>query len=385
MAKLFWWELKGFFKRPRNLIVLLLLFLPIIFYIIYGNVNNAKETDAYYLKIYTQNISNYDGQALNENLIYGDTPKLYAYQDISSLLNKTNNYYKQNDSENELATRIEADRAKLQHYEDEGITLSFIDYDATAVENELNKLLYLQENNLQFVYEPTAMNALNFIRQFSISPFYYFLIVTVIYLACDNLYYEQEQGALKTLVTLPISRWKIELVRILAILIGILTSVFLILGLCTLLCLVINGYGISNYPVAYLQAGISSHSVELPIIYEYFHLSTYDAYFLRQLLLVIVALVLLALLASVLLNNSIQAIIAMVIFIFGSDQLFSLLNIPQFSIFKYFDTDAIISGANLSLNNNQITLTFGLIILGLFSLLFLIGSLIIFTKKDLEI
>ena len=99
----------------------------------------------------------------------------------------------------------------------------------------------------------------------------------------------------------------------------------------------------------------------------------------------IVALVLLALLASVLLNNSIQAIIAMVIFIFGSDQLFSLLNIPQFSIFKYFDTDAIISGANLSLNNNQITLTFGLIILGLFSLLFLIGSLIIFTKKDLEI
>ena len=87
----------------------------------------------------------------------------------------------------------------------------------------------------------------------------------------------------------------------------------------------INGYGISNYPFAYLQAGISSRSVELPIIYEYFHLSTYDAYFLRQLLLVIVALVLLALLASVLLNNSIQAIIAMVIFIFGSDQLFSLV------------------------------------------------------------
>lgn len=392
MINLIMIELNKFFKRKKNIITILMLFISISVYI-YANISidsNINKSKVDVTKEEIQSVkSSLDSLTLQYKTL--QTPRLQLLISNSntklSMLQEKLNAQLQNDWKAELLLNLKLDNQLLSNIR-QGLVISGEDTKVIEKRILLNQALY--DKDIMPINEEQSMTSYNFIRLISRDFMPLLSIIIILLLSSDVVSIENDEGTFKFLLIQPISRLKIMLSKIIStsllcilIIFGTLFVFFIILG-------IIKGFGSPNYPVEYYPGSLSyflnnTNKVFNPTLIDIKH---FILLIIPLNIILIIFVTSVGIFISTLIQNSTAAICTSIIAVISiniiSNQAKLFSKLSQYLPLTYSNIARILDGSILILlNNKNITYINGVIILTISTLLFYILSILLFKKKDI--
>lgn len=372
-------ELKKFFLRKKNILVLIL-FALILFLFIFTN-NRIDH------RIQNSEISNCKEDIETTKDMLDDLQSIYQTERVSALkkqIDRVSNMllYKKakydsmlkNDWKNVLESDIQIDKLCLESIYEE---TTFTSDTPEIIKQRIEMNQKLIDGNIIPININYSMTSYNFLR-LSMKEFVpFFLIIIIFLLSADAVSFEFDDNTYKLLLTNAYSRYKVISSKIIATYIACIGSIVIIYSIIFILLGLINGFGSPNYPIS--VTGINSSIIPIRSLI----IKT-----IPFLLLLVLFYITLSILISTILTNSVASMGFAVIMCSA----FSILN-PLFSgaskwlhliPFTYKKVHDVIDGtASLIYSNPKINTSSGFFVLSLYLIVNIMITQVIFQKKDL--
>lgn len=379
MKSLIAFEMKKFIHRKKNFyVILLFVILSIIFISLNLNLEkNVAQSEKTSIEFNIESVKDGLASVKSDLKKYPNNQNLKNmqndYERDLDLLEKMSTSFSKNDVQSYLKYKIESDENLVSDIENNKV-ISGVGINDIKQAIKINTILL--ENNITPINTNLSMEGFNFIRLFLNNPISIILAILIIILSADSVSSEFDSNTYKLLFTQPISKVKILISKIIAtlimvysIILGILTILFLVLGLK-------NGFGNINYPIAFYNGQSATIEIGNLIIYN--------------LILLVVLIAFISILAitisSFTKNNS--SSLATSIIIVVSAYMFSKNgfgnSIAHLNPFVYLDISSVVQGTSSILyDNNYINLQFGILTLGI-SISLLIALITIYFQRGIK-
>lgn len=382
MGKLIAFEFKKLFMQKKGLF-LLALFIVVIGLFIYGSINSVINDQYQKMNQINDEIKTVEIQKMDrpddDTYVYLNK-KGSALQDILDALEKFD-WRGELESRNSL-DRVEEDFLKVQGINDES---SFKQYEDNIKEN--NKWL---DSNIQPVNVTNSIKGPFFIVNLFSKMFPIILVIFFVLTVSDSASKEVEDGTHKIMLIQPIKRTKILAAKFFTAL--TYNFLFLIIGVGPIYLLLNNietfftGAGSMQYPVSYNENCLTCFQEIIPKVtetgvYKELQLIAVGAF------VAVIVLTALAMLISVICNNSASAMVSSVIVMLGfyafSSFVEGLSTVKSFMFFTYNNIPSMIDGSGaLGMNNSFITLGSGFAVAAATTVALIITSLFVYKKRS---
>lgn len=296
--------------------------------------------------------------------------KIYAsYTEELALLNDLKESYIQNDYQKFLKIQIALDENLLKQIENKEAISSA---DPTLLNSEILKNKLLLERNLKPINDDVSIQGFNFIKVILNATIVLIFMMFSLIISSSLISSEYEDNTYKLFFTQPVSKMKILFSKIIAAILFVNISIFLVLLLIFLASSAINGFGASNYPTLFYSASQNA----------YIDILKYDMFALLLLFIILSANCILGICLSTATKNTSASIsIALIIAsaFYGLSTKGFLTKIAAFNPFTYIDISGTLNG-NLSSINPNINFTNGILVNSIFLVIYLSISILLFKK-----
>ena len=382
MSSLIGFEIKKFCNRRKNLLVIILfMILSVTFITLNSRLDSRLEkSEGTSIDLEIQSVEDALIKTKSEIKRLPDNEKLKIinnnYEEDLNLLKKQKNAYESDDFNKYLESKIQLDKNLLSNIEN-GNAISPQTSQEVNQNIELNTLLL--EEGIKPIYTSVSMEGFNFIQLFLNSPISILVVIFIIILSADILSSEFDSNTYKLLFTQPISKVNILLSKVVATLImvsitlfGIITIYFLALGFT-------KGFGSINYPIEFYNNGVT----------EYI---TIGKFILFELVLFIMLIAFISILSIAIssFSKSTSTSIAVSIIVTVSGYMISSKGFfdkfAHLNPFIYFDISNVLKGSLATLYENMnVNFKYGVITLGLLTIILLIVNVLLFKKNKISI
>jgi len=380
MNNLIQFEIKKFFSRKKNLLVIALFILLSVLFISSNSKldKNLTSSELTNINFKIESFENAINSLKSETERLPDNVELKQinedYKATLVLLNEQKNTYLNNDRNKYLSLKIQLDQKDLNDIES-GNVIGGEDPSYLKENIAINSILL--EKNIKPINTSASMEGLNFIKLFLNNPISIVLVILIIILNADIVSSEYDSNTFKLLFTQPIRKSKIILSKVLSsiiitnvIFISLLTIIFVSLGF-------INGFGNPEYPINFLNNRVS----------EYIGVGKFVLYSSILFILLVNFICIFTNLISTLTKNtatsmSLSIVIIVSVYMISSKGL--LNEISHLNPFTYIDIPNVLTGSLSNIyKNSNVNLKYGLIIFILSTLLLLVLTMFIFEKKSI--
>ncbi|MBD7916219.1 ABC transporter permease subunit [Clostridium sp. Sa3CUN1] len=372
-------EFKKFFKKPKNVVLIILLFV-IISIFINLNINLDKNILRNTKLSIDAEIDSLNSALINienELIKLPDNDKLKniknIYKENLYLLETQKSAYEKNDSIQILECQIKLDKNLLIEINNGSvITPKSVEY----LNDNISINSILLEKGIRPINENSTMESFNFLKLFLNSPFSLLIIISLIIFSSDIISSESENKTFNLLLTQPISKNKILISKTLSI---ILINTLLLLSILLINFLFIGftqGFGDVNYPTRYFINGII----------QYIPIWKFTIYLIILFVLLIIFISILSIFTS---SISKQSSTSFSIIIILTTTFYLIINngffkgISHLIPFTYINLSSALQGyLAINTNNVNINLFNSIIILVIYSLLIFLLNIFIFNKRS---
>lgn len=392
MRKLILFELKKQFTSVKNLVVWLLLLVTLL---TYGSINMARDLSYRKMRL------SYDGSAwdasIQLNLLLQTYPKNppESIQKAMDLWRRDAVYSAQ---QRVFASWVGEDRwrdvvlANINRNENilQGLQEGIISGKSKAeggvsesdLINNINYNKYFYENDIKPLRNVYQMTGINFLYRVLSELMPYLAAVVILLLCSDCFASEVDWGSYKFLLLQPYPRRKFFTAKVLSSLLLALIVMGSSLTIVYAIMSALNGTGSANYPIAFDPNAFSSFAVTPQSeILVYLGAGKFLLYAFILFLLYLVFLTAFACLASVLSQESLNAMTVSISIIFAAAVLQSPISrMPQLSLFWPFSYGNAVTVMTGSATGSMLA---GFIVFACVSVLLVLISRIIFNKKDI--
>lgn len=292
-----------------------------------------------------------------------------SYNEELTLLNNLKESYMQNDYQRFLKTQIILDEKLVKQIENNEVISQA---DPSLLKSQILKNKLLLDRNLKPINEDVSIQGFNFIKIILNATIVLIFVMFSLIISSSLISSEYEDNTYKLFFTQPISKMKILFSKIIAAILFVNISVFLVLTLIFFTTSAINGFGASNYPTLFYNASQNT----------YIDILKYDlsALFLLFILLstnCILGICISSATKSTSASISITLVIASAFY--GLSTKGFLAKIASFNPFTYIDISGTLQGSLSSINSN---INFANAILAnlIFLVIYLIISVLLFKK-----
>ena len=381
MSNLVRFEIKKFCNRKKNLLsIIVFILLVIVFITLNLNLENKlKKSEKTSIDLEIESVesalSNVEVELIrlpdNENL---EKIKI-NYKEQLNLLKNIKCSYESGNFNEYLQYKIQLDEKLLSDIESESV-ISPQNPEEIKQSIEINKLLL--EKNIEPIYTSVSMEGFNFIKLLLNNPISIVIVILIIILSADVMSSEFDFNTYKLLFTQPISKMKILLSKVIAILIMVNSTLFGVITISFCVLGVVNGFGSINYPIQFYNNNI----IEYISIGEFI---------LFEIVLFIIVTVFISILSVTIssfsksTSNSISTTIILVVSAYMISNKGFLSNLSHLNPFVYFDISNVLQGnLAISYGNVNINFKFGVLVLGLSTIIFLIANVFLFKKNNIS-
>lgn len=381
MSSLIEFEIKKFFNRRKNLLVLaIFIVLSVIFITLNYRLNKQLEkSEITSIDLQIDSIEDALNNIENEIIRLPDNEKLKkiksSYEQELNLLTDIRKAYINNDFNKYLESKIQLDKNLLINIKSGDIISP---YDPKEIEQriEVNTILY--EEGIKPIYTSVSMEGFNFIKLFLNNPISIIIVILIIVLSGDVVSSEFDSNTYKLLFTQPISKKRILLSKILTTLIMVNIILFGIIAICFCVLGFINGFGSINYPVQFYNNGIVEYiSIGKFILFEFI------LFIILTIFICILAVAISSFSKSTSNSISISIIITVSAYMMSNRGVFS--ESAHLNPFIYFDISNILQGGIANLYGNEnVNFKYGVLTLGLSIILLVIVNIFLFEKNNIN-
>ncbi|MDD6771803.1 ABC transporter permease subunit [Inconstantimicrobium porci] len=378
MSNMISFEIKKFFHRKKNIfIIMIFIALSIGFIMINSSLENQyKKSEIssidYSIESLKKDIPDtkdtlkqYPGNKNLEVLLETQEKEIKIYE-------KQKEAYINKDYSTYLKCKIQLDKDEVNGIENNTIVAPADNIENLKNNIKMNSLLL--EKKIVPIFTGVSMEGYNFFRIFLNSPFSILIAIVVIILCADVVSSEFDSNTYKLLFTQPVSKSKILISKLLAM---IILSVFILLFVLTIFFIslgIINGFGSSEYPIQYFKNNVI----------QYIGIGKFIMLEITMLVCMIIFMASLSVFMSSLFKNTsmsmaVSIIISIALYMITTKGM--LKSIASLNPFAYFDISSVLQGtASTIYSNNNVDFYHGILTLSIFSIILIFTNFMCFNK-----
>ena len=380
MKTLINFEIKKFFARKKNIILILLfLILSTALILIHCNLENKyieSERKCISSDIKSVQEAIKSAKEMQKKFPQSNDPQndIDLYTEQLNLLNDKQNSLLNNNNIKYLKSLIKLDENLLTNIQNNKVVNP--SEKIGDIEKRINVNKYLLKKNLKPIFTNVSMKGFNFITLFFNAPFAVIIMLLIITLYADIASSEYENNTYKLLFTQPISTVKIFLSKVISAFIVttilVLVATVIFFGVLS----VIKGTGSSQYPVVFFDGNVQKL---IPI-------SEFVIYILEMQILFMLFLCILSVLVSAIFKNtgtsiSILVVISVSLYMIANSGLLS--KVAFLNPFTYVNVNNVLQGIYSDLYNVPNVNFYNGIVLLIVLIVVLIGAGIFYSSKNI--
>lgn len=369
-------EYKKFLFRKKNIILFtILIIISIGVFLLNTSINSTqKSSKADNLNYNIESLKEAVEKISKEDQTISTVKEINEmYQKELDLVNQQFEAFKNGDWKKELDLQIQIDKLQLESL----LTGKSIGGEPIPViESKIQKNEYLLENNIIPVEDTSSIEGIHHLKNVLNIIFSLLGVIIIILLIGDILAIEFDKGTIKFLFNQEISRSKLLIIKIFVAFSSTVMYIFIVGLLSYLIGYFWDGRGSFNYPISIIHP----NGTNLISISEF--LIKCSTLFIFVVLFLITFSILMSIITK---NSTLTITVVIIISIISSTAIqngyFSSLGFVF--PFTYFNTFSVIDGTLLfNLQNNNISLSTGILVLILSSIICLVFSHLFIKNKE---